>query len=45
MGINTKAETVDKLPSVREAFEKRRCVVPTDGLYEWRGLRPGAQGS
>jgi putative SOS response-associated peptidase YedK len=35
--INAKAETVDQLPSFREAFEKRRCVVPADGFYEWRG--------
>ena len=37
MCINAKAETVDKIPSFREAFEKRRCVVPADGFYEWRG--------
>src|SRR5580698_5736395 len=39
MCINAKAETVDKLPSFREALEKRRCVVPTDGFLEWRGPR------
>jgi putative SOS response-associated peptidase YedK len=32
MCINAKAETVDKLLSFREAFEKRRCVVPADRL-------------
>jgi len=37
MCINAKAETVHKLPSFREAFEKRRCVVPADGFFEWRG--------
>jgi putative SOS response-associated peptidase YedK len=37
MCINAKAETVDKLPSFREAFERRRCVVPADGFFEWRG--------
>ena len=37
MCINAKAETIDKLPSFRGAFEKRRCVVPVDGFYEWRG--------
>jgi putative SOS response-associated peptidase YedK len=33
MCINAKAETVDSLPSFREAFEKLRCVVPADGFY------------
>jgi putative SOS response-associated peptidase YedK len=37
MCINAKAETADKLPSFREAFEERRCVVPADEFYEGRG--------
>src|ERR1700723_2759366 len=35
--INARAETVHKLPSYRDAFKRRRCVVPVDGFYEWRG--------
>jgi putative SOS response-associated peptidase YedK len=35
--INAKAETVEKLASFRDAFKKRRCVIPADGFYEWRG--------
>ena len=34
--INARAETVDKAPSFRRAFAKRRCLIPADGFYEWR---------
>jgi putative SOS response-associated peptidase YedK len=34
--INARAETVDKAPSFRRAFAKRLCLIPADGLYEWR---------
>jgi putative SOS response-associated peptidase YedK len=33
--INARAETVDKLPMFREAFAKRRCLIPATGFYEW----------
>src|SRR4029079_5770926 len=32
--INARAETVDRLPLFREAFAKRRCLIPVTGFYE-----------
>jgi putative SOS response-associated peptidase YedK len=41
--INAKAETLDKLPSFREAFQQRRCIVPADGFYKWTGPKERRQ--
>ena len=33
--INARSETIDEKPSFREAFKRRRAIIPVDGFYEW----------
>ena len=41
--INARSETLDTKPSFRKAFATRRCLIPSDGYYEWRKVSDGKQ--
>lgn len=36
--INAKAETVHEKISFKNSFQRRRCLIPSDGFFEWKRL-------
>ena len=34
--INARAETISEKPAFKTAFERRRCLIPANGFYEWQ---------
>jgi len=39
--VNAKAETIASTSAFRDSFRDRRCLIPTDGFYEWRDTPQG----
>jgi len=40
---NARTETIDQKPSFRKPFQRRRCLLPVDGYYEWESRPSGKQ--
>jgi len=34
--INAKSETIHEKPAFKNSFKSRRCLVPSDGFFEWK---------
>jgi putative SOS response-associated peptidase YedK len=41
--INARAETITEKPSFRQSFQRRRCLIPADGFFEWQPVQGGKQ--
>jgi putative SOS response-associated peptidase YedK len=39
--INARSESAASKPMFRDSFERRRCLIPADGFYEWERKAKG----
>ena len=40
--INAKSETIATLATFRDAYRRRRCLLPIDSFFEWKAVRGAA---
>ena len=41
--INARAESLRARPSFRQSFQRRRCLIPAGGFYEWQAATASAR--
>jgi putative SOS response-associated peptidase YedK len=41
--FNARAESIAEKPMFREAFKRRRCIIPASGFFEWTGEKGDKQ--
>lgn len=41
--INARAETLHEKPAFRRLLERKRCIIPADGFYEWKQIGQAKQ--
>lgn len=39
--INARAETVQERPAFKTPFQRKRCLIPADGFFEWKKIGSG----
>lgn len=39
--INARSETIHEKPSFKKSFQRRRCIIPGNGFFEWKDFGDG----